>query len=544
MQTDDTKERGARGVLILTVSNLLVKAAGLLFKIPMNYAAGDAGMGYYNAAFSVYALIYTLTTAGIPVALSVMIAELKARGNAAGAKETFRRALAVLLTAGGAGTVFMYAGADALAALIRSPGSAPAARAIAPALFFICASGAMRGYFQGTGNLTPTAVSQLAEAFGKVGVGLAGALAAVGRGYATPIVAAYAALGVSAGSLLGTLVLVLAGRIRKGRDFPPSGRHDAHIPLRATSKRFLQIALPVTLASSVVSLSSALDTLSVQRILREAGRSAEEAAAIFGNYTSLAVPMFNLPPALVYPAAWALVPAVASALAEGNRKKAEKRISAAMEYALLIGIPCAAGLSALSLPILSLFYRDSSAVRAAPLLALLAPASCLVCLAAVTGAALQGAGGQKFTVVSMTAGAFVKWAAGEILLRKIGIAGAPLSTFACYLTVSALNLVFLGKIFSASVFSLRRTAPVLFPGLLCGWAARRFYEGFLVRLGTEAAVLSAIAVSVPVYALLLTVTGVLRREEAAEIAARFLPRKRKEWNYDGCGTERKAVDGG
>ncbi len=82
------RSRTTKGVFVLTVSGLFVKAAGLLFKIPLNYAVGDAGMGYYNAAYSVYALLYTLSTAGLPAALSVMIAEQKARGNDAGAEQT------------------------------------------------------------------------------------------------------------------------------------------------------------------------------------------------------------------------------------------------------------------------------------------------------------------------------------------------------------------------------------------------------------------------------------------------------------------------
>ena len=42
------------GVLVLTLANIIVKTVGLLFKIPMNYIVGDTGMGYYNAAYSIY----------------------------------------------------------------------------------------------------------------------------------------------------------------------------------------------------------------------------------------------------------------------------------------------------------------------------------------------------------------------------------------------------------------------------------------------------------------------------------------------------------
>ena len=503
--------RSTRGVLALTVSNLLVKAAGLLFKIPMNYAVGDAGMGYYNAAYSVYALLYTLTTAGIPVALSVMIAEQRARNSPIGAEQTYRRALLLMLSAGGAGCALMWAGASPLASLIRSPGSAPAIRAAAPALLFICLSGAARGWFQGCGNMTPTAVSQLAEAFGKLVCGIGGALYAVRRGLPTPVTAAYAAAGLSAGSFLGMAYLLTARRLGSGRMTPgglsgPAVLSDGRIPLGQTFRDLGQIALPVTLSASVMSLSSAMDTLSVQRILRAMGATAEEAAARFGNYTSLAVPMFNLPPALVYPFAYALVPAAASALASGRRDEAAERIRDAMGTAAFIGIPCACGLAALADPILCLLFRETSAHAAAPLLTVLAPASFLVCLTAVTNAGLQASGGQRLTVASMAAGAAVKWASGELLLVRFGILGAPLSTLAGYLAVTGLNLAFLRRRTGASL-PADRLRRYLLGGVACAWAAVRIDRLLIPVLGPRTAVLCGIFAAVPVYGLVLLAAG-------------------------------------
>ena len=498
--------RGTRGVLALTVSNLLVKAAGLLFKIPMNYAVGDAGMGYYNAAYSVYALLYTLTTAGIPVALSVMIAEQRARNSPIGAEQTYRRALLLMLSAGGAGCALMWAGASPLASLIRSPGSAPAIRAAAPALLFICLSGAARGWFQGCGNMTPTAFSQLAEAFGKLVCGIGGALYAVRRGLPTPVTAAYAAAGLSAGSFLGMAYLLTARRLGSGRMTGRDSSSEGRIPLGQTLRDLGQIALPVTLSASVMSLSSAMDTLSVQRILRSMGATAEEAAARFGNYTSLAVPMFNLPPALVYPFAYALVPAAASALASGRRDEAAERIRDAMGTAAFIGIPCACGLAALADPILCLLFRETSAHAAAPLLTVLAPASFLVCLTAVTNAGLQASGGQRLTVASMAAGAAVKWASGELLLVRFGILGAPLSTLAGYLAVTGLNLAFLRKRTGASL-PADRLRRYLLGGVVCAWAAVRIDRLLIPVLGPRTAVLCGIFAAVPVYGLVLLAAG-------------------------------------
>ena len=68
------------GVLVLTVSNLLIKAIGALFKIPMNHIVGDQGMGYYSSAYTIYTFFYMISTAGLPVAISLLVSENRAKG--------------------------------------------------------------------------------------------------------------------------------------------------------------------------------------------------------------------------------------------------------------------------------------------------------------------------------------------------------------------------------------------------------------------------------------------------------------------------------
>ena len=99
------------GVLVLTISNLLVKTAGLLFKIPMNYIVGDTGMGYYNSAYSVYTFFYMLSTSGLPIAISVMVSEARSKGKIAAAKLIYRIALVIFIAVGLIVSVLMALGA-------------------------------------------------------------------------------------------------------------------------------------------------------------------------------------------------------------------------------------------------------------------------------------------------------------------------------------------------------------------------------------------------------------------------------------------------
>lgn len=495
------------GIIILTVSNLLVKVTGLLFKIPMNYIMGDTGMGYYNSAYSIYTLFYMLSTSGLPVAISVTVSEKRAQGKIGSAKKVFHLALAVFAAIGLLAFALMFFASDKLALLISSELSAMSIAAAAPTILFVCVSGAYRGYFQGCGNMMPTAVSQLIEAMGKLLIGIACALYAIRRGAEIHVVAAYAVFGLTAGSFVGMLYLIITRFVRGDRDLVTE--HEIDYTSDKTGsifKRFLTISIPVTLSASVMSLTNTLDTAMIQRILILSGMTAEEATAAYGNYTSLAVPLFNLPPVLIYPIAYSLVPAVAAAAGEGKIEAVRDKIRVSLKYALIIGLPCAMGLSALSDPILCLLYNDTSAHAAAMLLTLLAPSSLLVCILAITNSVLQGCGKEKMPVISMLVGGGVKLLSGMLLIKLCGISGAPMSTFLCYLTVTVMNLAF-----TVRYTKVRLTPGMLYKPLLsavvCSLSAVLFNNILKPVLGSSPACVTSVLVAAVVYLTMLILLG-------------------------------------
>ena len=72
------------GVLVLTISNLIIKVIGMLFKIPMNRYVGDEGMGYYSQAYTLYTCFFMIATNGLPVALAKMLSDSRSKGFANG----------------------------------------------------------------------------------------------------------------------------------------------------------------------------------------------------------------------------------------------------------------------------------------------------------------------------------------------------------------------------------------------------------------------------------------------------------------------------
>ncbi|MBQ9121321.1 MAG: polysaccharide biosynthesis protein, partial [Clostridia bacterium] len=438
------------GVLVLTICNLLEKAIGLLFKIPIVNIIGDEGMGYFNSAYTIYTWLYMISTSGLPVAVLILVSRSRAQGRFKESKAIFRAALSIFLLLGTVGTALMIFGAKFFAEHLMKAGPAYLSIiAVAPTLFFICISSAMRGYFQGHQQMLPTGVSHVIEAVCKLVIGILFATWAIERGCAIHEVASYTILGVTIGVFLGMVFLTVTKMFFREEKYNVEYlelENDTVAPRKKIYKDLITIAIPITISASVTSLSSLIDAVMVQNRLQAVFEiSQAEATAIYGNYTSLAVPFFNLPPVVVYPIANAIVPLLSAAIVAADEKRLSFLRGSAIRIVSMIGVPCAFGMAVMSEPILKLMFKESAAEQAAPLLSILAPGTLFLCLLAISNSLLQAHHKERVPIVSMLLGAAVKLVSNYILMGTIGIYGTPISTVLCYITAVSVNFYFIRK---------------------------------------------------------------------------------------------------
>ena len=531
---EKSKNMFLSGVLILSVSNIIIKIIGLMFKIPLTYIIGDSGMGYFNSAYTIYVWFYMISTAGLPVAVSIMISEARAKGHFREVSRIFRVTLCMFLIIGALGTALMMFGSRGFSALIGNEGARLSIVAIAPTLFFICISSAVRGYFQGFQYMTPTAISQLIEAAGKLIFGIVLAMFAVnryGNGQSElPRVAAYAIFGLDIAVFLGMLFLIFSLLRFRGRySFAESDGGEVRSRGRIAAM-IAKIAIPVTVSASVMSLTNLIDLSIVMRRLQSIGLSAEMSNAVWGNYSSLAVPMFNLPPILIYPISYSIVPLLSGYIASGDREKAYRSMTAAMRICAIIILPMALGLSVMAEPILKLIYNVNSAQMAAPLLSVLALSVFFVGMISITNAILQASGNERLPIISMVAGAVVKIISSTVLIGipEIGIYGTPIGTFLCYMTTTVINFIFLSKYVDltpkyGSVF----VRPLISSAVCClgaygSYAAFARFAGVSSRLHNAAATAVAIVCAGLIYVVLTFLTKAVTHDDIA-----MLPRGEK-----------------
>ncbi len=500
------------GVLILTLSNILVKAIGLLFKIPLQNLLGDEGMGYFNAAYSLYVWFYTLATAGLPVAVSILVSEDRAKG-AGNVRRIFRTTMLLLCGIGLFCSSVLLLGASAFANLIDSPATEAAIRVIAPTVFCACLAGGVRGYFQGCGNMRPTAASQVIEALGKLILGIVFAQYALRMAYALPLVAAYAISGITVGSAGSALFLLIRKLLFDQTPLPAAQteRQSRRSVVHALCAR----AIPITISASVMSLTNLIDVMLVIRRLRATGLTEDAAQAIYGNYTTLAVPLFNLAPVLVYPIAYAMLPMLSEAVAKGDLARQKTLRDTALRTASILMMPCAIGLSVMARPVLLLLFSAPSAQAAAPLLSILALSMLFVGMLAITNTCLQAYHKERLPIYSMLTGAAVKLILSAVLIGipSVGIYGSPLGTFACYLVIICLNFFFLYRTVGSLPSLYTLFFKPLFAACVCAFTARGAHLLLTAWLPSAPATLLALALAAGIYFLVLLSIGGVTPEE-------------------------------
>lgn len=432
------------GALILMIANILVKFIGAVFKIPLNYLLGDDGMGYFGTAYTVYNWLFIVATAGMPVAISKMVAESRALGNEREAKRIFSVSYKLLSVIGILGFLFLFFFADGCASLMASPNASLGIRALAPAILFVSIMSVYRGYFQGHQNMLPTAISEVCEALGKLVIGYGAALYFITFGIEKA--AAGAVFGVSAGAMLGTLSLAI---IHISKKKSPLHAGDDTLPVRRDRvilKSLVKIAVPITIGASVFSLTSIIDAAMIMRRLQEsAGFSYEMANTLWGAYTGKSITMFNLVPTLITAISISIVPTIASAFALKDKKRVQDSTESSLKITILLTLPCAVGMALLAGPILSLVFRSTTAQST---LSVLGYAIVFVSLVSLTNAILQATGHTMLPVIHMFVGGVVKIAVNYFLVGNpnINIVGAPIGTNLCYIVILAMNLVSLKRI--------------------------------------------------------------------------------------------------
>ena len=448
-QTTMTRQTAsmARSISVLSVTGIICKFVGVLYSIPLARILGDKGLGLFQTVFPTYNLLLTLSSAGLPVAVSRMVAHFLAREEPANARKVFSVAAKILF---GIGFLFSFLMIISNGLLVRIVGVEEASKGfyvIAPCVMIVCVLSAFRGYVQGHQNMIPTAISQLIEQVGKVAVSLPLAAAGMKRSMAEG--AAGALLGITIVEVLALAYMVLYSYIRGKKSGTAAGKADA--TAKFLSKRLIAIAVPITISACIIPLAQFIDSALMVNRMVGAGLTTDDATSLYGIFSGMVIRLINIPTALALAISMSLVPAISYAKSLNDKKGITQRADTGIRYASLIGFPCAIGMSVLAKPILAFFYVDvltpERLQTAAELLTVSALTVFLFTQVQATSSILQGLHHQKIPMYTMIAGVLCKIVLNYVLIGTPGIYihGGPVASIVCYSAAMIPNLYFCCK---------------------------------------------------------------------------------------------------
>ena len=529
------KQSFIRGSAVLFGMVVVTKALGLVYKVPLTAMLGGSGMSCYSGAFAVFTPVFAAAAAGAPGAMSRLVSEQLALGSARGALRIKRTALWLFMLL----SLLMSAGLIVTAPLLAErvvhiPQAKWAIIAIAPALLPAALMNVHRGWAEGIGSMTPTAVSEITETACKLIFGLTGAAAVLryaerdfrryhgcfgrycpdlrsARLTAVPFAAAAASLGVSAASLAAFAMMCAVSRrltreLEAGRPgeelLPPMSRRQA-------VRQIVSFAAPAALTAVTATLSGMADLLTIPPCLNRAMESSpqlfaflgsygigreEQAGFVYGSYTGLALTIFGLLPTFTAMLGKSVLPRLTEACAKGDKAAAERSVGAVFLISSAISLCGGLGIMLLSKNLLRMFFAGRTAeilVTEKPL-AILGAAAVFMGVSLPCLTALQACGRQKAAVVTAVAGTALKLLLNLLLipLPGVDICGAAISTAVSQAVVCAAAVTALVRGTGVSGACVRRLFVPVLPAALCGCGAlltqnlvESFSEGGFSRLG-------------------------------------------------------------
>lgn len=570
-----------KGAAILSASMVIVKLLGAVYKIAMTnlYSMfGDEyaglGVGLFNNAYELYIPLFTVATAGFPIAVSRLISESITQKRYKDVRQIHKVSIPFFVFMGVFCFGLMFVGSFYYIDVISSPYSLLPLLILSPTILLGCLESIYRGYFEGTRNMVPTAVSEIIEAAGKMVLGLLIAYFVMSTGLssyqetgtvfglafssekeAMYTLLSFSVAGAILGIVLGTFAAFIYLFVRYKRN---SGITKEYLEnsiearsKRETFQRLLKTAIPIGLGAFVMSLSSFIDGIVIQNVLKDmAENNRTEMLANFqglGLESTIPLNPTRENPITIQTVLWgyygsvltlmqvvtsvtqvfgtSAMPNVTSAYTSGNKTELKTSMETVLKLTMMVAFPAGLGLSVLAKPVLGLIYSDPALIEVGSRVLTVMGLTTIV-TSAITPicSMLQGVGKVNIPLILYSGGLVIKVIItyAFVSVISINIQGATAGSFVAYTIMCIVALYLLIK-YSKVVPNMLSTIIKPFGAAVICAAGAYFSHIFFDNLvGGRIATILAIVVAVVIYVIALLI---LRTFTASEV--KFLPKGEK-----------------
>src|SRR5699024_9123231 len=455
-----------RGTMLLTGAAFLSKFLGLIYLIPFNAMVGTTGGTLYGFAYTPYSIFLSLSTVGIPAAVSKFVSKYNSLDDYQTGMRIFKVGSILMLGTGIAAFLVMFFSADVLANWsisnedskgITSGDVAFAIRMVSIALIIIPAMSIMRGFFQGHESMGPTALSQIVEQIVRIAFILIGSYIILNWLDGSIVTAVgFSTFAAIIGAVASCIVLAVYWKKRKPylqRQLDTQRKTSTYKPTKKLLGELLSYAGPFVIVGLAIPLYQVVDQFTFERAMVASGRADiwEDAYAGVNVYGHKIV---IIPMTIAIGMSLSMLPTLTKSFTQNNHSLMTKQINQALQIILVFVIPASVGMVILSYEAYGTLYGLKHIDITGSLLAWYAPVALLFALVNVTSAILQGINQQNYAVISLLAGLLVKILLNIQLIHTFGAKGAIFGTALASGIAVALNLY---RIKRATGFKFKQT---------------------------------------------------------------------------------------
>ncbi|MCY6370855.1 putative polysaccharide biosynthesis protein [Clostridium ganghwense] len=529
------KQSTTKGFAILSAAGMIVKVLSLLYIPFLARIIGEEGWGIYSSAYKIYAFVYVLTNSGIPIAVSKSVSEFMALKRYEDAVKSFKIARMLMLIIGTLMAVLMFVLARPLAAATSSTSSTLSIMALAPTIFLTSIVSTYRGYFQGRGNMTPTAVSQVIEQILNTIFTLV--FAAMLLKYGVEAACAGGTIGTAIGSLGAVIYLIIVYEKKKKIIVPKGYReidHNKHTN-KQILKKIIHYGLPIVICVGLQNAGDLVDLAIVKsRLIHAVGYSQSLTDTKFGVFTKYRA-LLGVPIALVSALSASVLPSLAGAFALKDKKSLQNKINYTFRLCLLVAVPSAVGLSVLSHPIFKMIFPAFE--EGWKLMFLGSVVLVLTALVQIQMTILQSINKLYLSTFFMILGVMGKIVTNYLLvgIPQLNITGAVFGNMVCFAIPLGLNYIFINKSLKIKLNMFTHGLKPLMASVLMGVMAYGTYLGLTTvlnkfvtgYLNNAISCIISIGIGVFTYMYGLVLTGGITEQDLGVLPARikrFLPK--------------------
>ena len=498
-----------KNAAILTASSLILRFAGIIFKVWLAALIGSEGIGLYQLVFSVYMLVSTFASSGISTAVTRLVAEELALGSKKGTLKILKRSIEITLIIALISLAIVYFGAEFIASnLLKDVRAASALKVLPFSLPFMGITSCLKGYFIARRKASPGAVSQLTEQAIRIFLVVFLVKAFVKKGIA--VCCAAVMLGDVISELAGCLLLALTFAFDRNKLYSLSGRSR---PPYKIVKKITDIALPITSGRYLNTALRTGENILVPQSLAKYKPSTDNALSQFGMIKGMALPILFFPSAVLNSVSTLLIPEMSEAAARKHTQIVKSTTEKILKLTAVIAFIFAAIFYTAGDKIGILIYKDPSVGY---LLKVLSPIVPLMYLDSISDGILKGLDQQNYTFFTALSDSLLRIVLVIALLPFMGLNGFIIIMYFSNLFTCLLHITRLIKISKARLELLGEIIIPLVSALTVALLSSTLLNIFAINSNLIYIILLC-AISISSYLLLLLLFGTVTFDEIKNI---------------------------